>query len=116
MTVTVGASGKFTVRLAAGTYSALLAPASLTPVREHVRVEANQTLTITILCSWTPVVAARPTLPNRPVPGQRVATEARRKDSNPCTAFDPSRPNIARVYAYLLGGYFRQIQASGRLA
>ena len=52
VTVTVGASGKFTVRLAAGTYSALLAPASLTPVREHVRVEANQTLTITILCSW----------------------------------------------------------------
>ena len=51
VTVTVGASGRFTVHLAAGTYSALLAPGSLTPARENVRVAANQTVTITILCS-----------------------------------------------------------------
>jgi hypothetical protein len=52
VTVTVGASGRFTIHLAAGTYSALLAPVSLAPVRENVRVAANQTVTITILCSW----------------------------------------------------------------
>ena len=38
VTVTVDASGKFTVRLAAGSYTALLAPTSLTPARENIRV------------------------------------------------------------------------------
>ena len=52
VTVTVGASGRFTVHLAAGSYSALLAPASLSPVRENVHVQANRTLTINVLCSW----------------------------------------------------------------
>ena len=51
VTVTVGASGRFTVHLAAGTYSALLAPVRLAPVKENVRVAANRTVTITILCS-----------------------------------------------------------------
>ena len=51
VTVTVGASGRFTIHLAAGTYSALLAPGNLTPARENVRVAANQTVTITVLCS-----------------------------------------------------------------
>ena len=51
VTVTVDASGRFTIHLAAGSYSALLATASLTPVRENIRVQANKTLTITVLCS-----------------------------------------------------------------
>jgi hypothetical protein len=51
VTVTVDASGKFTVRLAAGSYTALLAPTSLTPARENIRVQAGKTLTITDLCS-----------------------------------------------------------------
>ena len=51
VTVTVDASGKFTVRLAAGSYTALLAPTSLAPARENIRVQANKTLTITVLCS-----------------------------------------------------------------
>jgi hypothetical protein len=51
VTVTVGASGRFTIHLAAGSYSALLAPTSLTPVREDIRVQASKTLTITVLCS-----------------------------------------------------------------
>jgi hypothetical protein len=51
MTVTVDASGRFTVRLAAGSYTALLAPTNLTPTRENIRVQANKTVTITVLCS-----------------------------------------------------------------
>jgi hypothetical protein len=50
--VTVPDTGKFTVRLAAGTYAALFAPTDLEPVRVNVRVQAGQTLQITILCSW----------------------------------------------------------------
>ncbi|TVZ06400.1 carboxypeptidase regulatory-like domain-containing protein [Trebonia kvetii] len=52
VTVTVGASGRFTVRLAAGNYTALLAPTRLAPARENIRVQANRTLTINVLCSW----------------------------------------------------------------
>jgi hypothetical protein len=51
VTVTVGASGRFTVQLAAGTYTALLAPGNLAPARENIRVQANKTLTINVLCS-----------------------------------------------------------------
>jgi hypothetical protein len=51
VTVAVDASGRFTIRLAAGSYTALLAPASLTPVRENIRVQAGKTLTIIVLCS-----------------------------------------------------------------
>jgi hypothetical protein len=51
ISVTVGASGRFTVRLAAGSYTALLAPTSLAPTQEHIRVQASKTLTITVLCS-----------------------------------------------------------------
>jgi hypothetical protein len=51
VTVTVDASGRFTVHLAAGSYTALLAPTSLTPVRENILVRAGKTLTITVLCS-----------------------------------------------------------------
>ena len=51
VTVTVDASGRFTVHLAAGSYTALLAPTSLSPARENIRVQASKTLTITVLCS-----------------------------------------------------------------
>jgi hypothetical protein len=51
VSVTVDPSGRFTIHLAAGSYTALLAPASLTPVRENIRVQASKTLTITVLCS-----------------------------------------------------------------
>jgi hypothetical protein len=51
VTVTVDASGRFIIHLAAGNYTALLAPTSLAPVRESIRVQANKTLTITVLCS-----------------------------------------------------------------
>lgn len=51
MRVTVGTSGKFTIQLAAGTYTAVLAPTNMGPVRENVRVQADQTLMLTILCS-----------------------------------------------------------------
>ena len=51
VTVTLGASGRFTIRLAAGSYTALLAPTSLSPTRANIRVQANKTLTITVLCS-----------------------------------------------------------------
>ena len=51
-TLTVGASGRFTVRLAAGSYTALLAATRLAPVRENIRVQANRTLTVNVLCSW----------------------------------------------------------------
>jgi hypothetical protein len=50
--VTIGDSGKFTVQLAAGTYAAVLAPTALAPARENVSVQANQTLKITVLCTW----------------------------------------------------------------
>lgn len=50
--VTIGDSGKFTVQLAAGTYAAVLAPTDLTTVREDLSVRANQTLRITVLCTW----------------------------------------------------------------
>ncbi len=52
VSVPVPATGKFTVRLAAGTYTGLLAPTDLDPVRMNVSVQAGQTLKITILCSW----------------------------------------------------------------
>jgi hypothetical protein len=51
VTVTVDASGRFTIHLAAGSYTALLAPTSLAPARENIRVQASKTLTITVLCS-----------------------------------------------------------------
>jgi hypothetical protein len=54
VSVAVPATGKFSVRLAARTYTGLLAPADLDPVRTNVRVLAGQTLKITILCSWDP--------------------------------------------------------------
>ena len=51
VTVTIDASGRFIIHLAAGSYTALLAPTSQTPLRENIRVQANKTLTITVLCS-----------------------------------------------------------------
>lgn len=52
VSVTVPDTGRFTVRLAAGTYTALFVPADEDPLRTNVHVQAGQTLKITILCSW----------------------------------------------------------------
>lgn len=52
VSVTVPETGKFAVQLAVGTYTGLLAPTGLDPMRMSVRVQAGQTLKITVLCSW----------------------------------------------------------------
>jgi hypothetical protein len=54
VTVAVPDTGKFTVRLPAGTYTAVLAPVTpgLVPARETIHVQANQTVQVTIDCSW----------------------------------------------------------------
>ena len=50
--VKVPDTGKFSVQLAAGMYTALLVPTDMVPVQENVRVQPGRTLTITIVCSW----------------------------------------------------------------
>lgn len=52
VTVAVPGTGKFTVRLTAGTYTAVLAPANMKPVLETIHVHANQTVKISLDCSW----------------------------------------------------------------
>ena len=52
VTVAVPDTGKFTVRLATGTYTVLMAPTNLSTAEQTVHVRADRTVTITLDCSW----------------------------------------------------------------